>query len=161
MSKDIQLSAGYITTIDDDDFERVSQFKWSASIRRKDGEVTKVYAFRQVGPKKKRESVYLHRFIMEAAPDICVDHRNSNGLDNRRENLRLATHAQNQHNRGKHPKNRSGFKGVTWNIALGKWHSQIKVNSGNVHLGYFTDIVEAAEAYKQAAARLHGDFAQY
>lgn len=156
MSKNIVLSAGYVAVIDDADYERVSQFKWSAAKRK-----TNTYAYRQVGPKKKRESVYLHRFILEAAPDACVDHRNGNGLDNRRENLRLATHSQNQHNRGKHPKNRSGFKGVTWNIALGKWHSQIKINSSNFHLGYFTDIVEAAEAYKRAAEKLHGEFAKY
>jgi hypothetical protein len=89
-----------------------------------------------------------------------VDHRNLDRADDRFENLRPATHAQNGANRGLPPTNTSGRKGVHWNKKLKKWQAAIKVGKRRVHLGVFTDIEAAAAAYAAAARQHHGDFAR-
>ncbi len=89
------------------------------------------------------------------------DHRNCNGLDNRRSNLRPATRAQNVHNGRKMQKNggtSSFYKGVTFQPRLTKrpWQSRI----GNLHLGYFVTAEEAGAAYDRAAKEQYGQFAR-
>ena len=86
-----------------------------------------------------------------------IDHRNGNGLDNRKTNLRLATNAENQRNKGARADNRSGYKGVS--PARGVWRAQIKVDQRSFTLGYFECPVAAAKAYDVAAAEKHGQFA--
>jgi hypothetical protein len=102
----------------------------------------------------------MHRQILGAPPGQQVDHINGDTLDNRRVNLRLATHGQNQHNRGKYRNNKSGYKGVSWDKAAGKWRAQIKFNNKKYNLGRYHDPIEAALAYDAAAIRLHGAFAR-
>ena len=89
-----------------------------------------------------------------------LDHRDGDGLNNRIENLREATHAENQHNRGPYATNKSGFKGVCWHKRSRKWVAAIKVDGRQVHLGYFMDPEAAHSAYRVAAERLHGHFAR-
>jgi len=86
-----------------------------------------------------------------------VDHRNGNGLDNRRANLRPATKSQNGANRLIAASNKSGFKGV--DLKKGRWRAQIKVVGSKIHLGYFDLAEEAARAYDMAAIEAFGEFA--
>jgi hypothetical protein len=88
-----------------------------------------------------------------------VDHENLDTLDNTDENLRIASHADNIHNSGKRRNNTSGYKGVTRNGS--GWQATIMVDQKRVSLGTRSTKEEAAELYKQAAIRLHGDFARY
>jgi hypothetical protein len=90
-----------------------------------------------------------------------IDHINGDRLDNRIENLRAATVGQNQHNRKTNANNTSGYKGVSWNKACKKWLSQIKLEGKRIHLGYFDNVEEAAEAVRKAREELHGDFANH
>jgi hypothetical protein len=106
-----------------------------------------------------------HRLAIKAPEGLDVDHRNGNPLDNRKENLRLATRAQNQLNKGprstyagKTPSSR--YKGVHWYKRKRKWQVQIQVKGNRHNLGYFTDELEAAKAYDRAALDLHGEFAR-
>jgi len=94
---------------------------------------------------------------MEAGAGVKVDHQNRNGLDNQRHNLREATHAQNMQNKLPEKRNTSGYKGV-W-PHNGHWRSGIKVNGQRIHLGVFTDPIEAARAYDEAAIEHFGEFA--
>ncbi len=103
-------------------------------------------------------SVYLHRVIGSRIGIIGdVDHRDRDGLNCRRENLRAATHAQNMTNRRMQKNNKSGFRGVSrW----GKiWQAHIQANGRQHNLGRFESPDLAARAYDRAARVLHGEFA--
>jgi HNH endonuclease/AP2 domain-containing protein len=110
--------------------------------------------------KEDRKCIYMHREIMQAPDGIDVDHVDGNRLNNRRSNLRLATHQQNTFNKGPHRNNTSGIKGVSWHKRLKKWQVQLNVNGKRVGLGYFSEKAEAAKAYERAARKHHGVFAR-
>jgi hypothetical protein len=138
------------------DFARVSQHHWYASVKkRKDGSVKAVYA-----ANKRKEIVLMHRFILEITnPKVKVDHKNFNGLDNQRKNLRIATDVQNNRNKRIGSANLSGIKGVSWHLRDMKWQANIRVNSKSKFLGYFNRISDAKEAYNRAAKKYFGEFA--
>ncbi|MBE3038658.1 MAG: HNH endonuclease, partial [Chloroflexi bacterium] len=89
----------------------------------------------------------------------CVDHINGNGLDNRRENLRVGTMADNLHNRQPYAANRSGFKGVHKAAHGTRYYAHICVNYRKIYLGCFPTPQDAAKAYDLAAIEHHGRFA--
>ena len=109
----------------------------------------------------------LHRVVYERElgrklePGEQVDHIDRNTVDNRIENLRLATNAQNCANVGKRKGTYSSeYKGVCWHKRDKKWRAQIMVDGKQIHLGYFIDEMDAASAYDEAAMKYHGDFAR-
>jgi hypothetical protein len=156
----VPLTQGYEAIIDAADVHLVEGVSWHAAVvRRRDKSVWRVYAqWRGRGKNGCSSSVYLHRVIAGTPDHMMTDHVNGNGLDNRRANLRHATNADNQHNSKKANNNTSGIKGVYWEKTRGKWRAQIKVSGRRWQLGYFTNIEDAAAAYAEASARLHGDF---
>lgn len=89
-------------------------------------------------------------------PDGEIDHINRCPSDNRIENLRVVTSLENSRNKGDYSNNTSGYRGVTLHKATGKWAAQIKINKRNIHLGLFSDPVEAANAYALRAAQEFG-----
>lgn len=93
-------------------------------------------------------------------PSGYLDHINGDTLDNRMENLRVVTKAQNSANQGKQCRNTSGHKGVYWDKNRGKWTVQIGVNRRYKYLGRYDTVEEAAQAYAKGAALLHGEFAR-
>ncbi len=102
----------------------------------------------------------MHRQIMKAPKGLEVDHINGNILDNRRENLRLATHSENNHNRSKYSCNRSGLKGVFWYPRANKFQASIRVHGELLYLGLYKKAEDAARAYDEAAVLYHGQFAK-
>lgn len=107
----------------------------------------------------KGKTVYFHRLVL-GADDEEVDHINMDRLDNRKANLRLATHAENQRNRCMHRDNKSGFKGVCLDSRSGKYFAYINADKKRTYLGYFVSKEEASKAYDNAALKLHKDFAR-
>jgi len=93
------------------------------------------------------------------APKIQIDHKSRERSRNLPGNLRASTHAQNNWNRPAYRNNRSGYKGVSWAKHAGKWRAIIRCNKVVHRLGYFDQAEDAARAYNQAAAKLHGEFA--
>lgn len=102
----------------------------------------------------------LHRVIMCAQPGVYVDHKDLDGLNNRRSNLRYCTHSQNQANRRGWGK--SGFKGVARKGSRDgrRWEASIKKDGVTHYLGHYLTKEEAALAYNEAAKILHGEFAR-
>ncbi|WP_411706281.1 AP2 domain-containing protein [Edaphovirga cremea] len=100
----------------------------------------------------------LHKVVF-GATDLEVDHRNENKLDCRKENLREATHQQNNFNKVANSNNKSGYKGVSFYRASNKWQASIKVNGRSKHLGHHETPEKAALAYNQAASKYFGEFA--
>ncbi len=150
----VPLSEGLFAVVDDED-SWTADYVWHPARRGK-----MVYAARHVRrPDGSWTKEYLHRAIAHAAPGVRVDHRDRDGLNCRRGNLRLASHAQNEQNRGSNRNNTSGFKGVTWYRRHRRWKAQIDANGIHRHLGYFERAEDAARAYDAAARELHGLFA--
>ena len=153
MTKKIPLTHGKVTVVDDDDYGRVSGFRWYARRSRNTW-----YAMSHNAIPGKLTGI--HRLLLNAPDDLQVDHINGDGLDNRRGNLRLCTQNQNQHNRGKSGHNTSGYKGVHWDKWHGRWKAQIILDNRKIHLGYFDSPEDGADAYDNAARKYHGEFAR-
>lgn len=149
----ISLTQGKVATVDAADYELVSRFKWHA---RRDHNTW--YAKRN--PDEQCSHAMMHRLILGITdPCIYLDHRDGDGLNNTRANLRITTNRQNQWNRRKRRGASSKFKGVYWGKRNGKWLAKIKVYGRVKWLGLFTDEAEAAKAYDTAAREFYGDFA--
>jgi hypothetical protein len=89
-----------------------------------------------------------------------TDHINHNKLDNRKENLRICTEAENVHNTRISRNNTSGYKGVTFHKRDKKWQTQIRSGQGKRYLGYFNTAEEAAKNYDEKAKEAFGEFAR-
>lgn len=153
--KTIQLTRGATTYVDDEDFEMLNAFKWHCT--------NSGYASRSVYNSKTRtmERVYMHRTILGVTdPKQQVDHLSGDRLDNRRQNLRLATSSQNQANSPKKGNKSSRFKGVTWNATGKRWMAVIIVDGKNKYLGTFRIEEAAALKYNEAALEYFGEFAR-
>ena len=96
---------------------------------------------------------------MNASGGQIVDHIDGNGLNCQKDNLRICTHSQNQHNSGIRRNNTSGYIGVSWSKREEKWIAQITVNGKVKRIGAFDDVIEAAKAYDEEALSKRGEFA--
>jgi hypothetical protein len=103
--------------------------------------------------------VRLHKLLILNAK--CIDHISRDRLDNRRCNLRVCTHSENNMNRGMRSDNKTGFKGVCCNKQAKKFQASINLNGKQKHLGLFDTAEEASEAYKKASLELHKEFSIY
>lgn len=118
------------------------------------------YVVRREGGRKGK-FVLLHRRILGLTdPLIKGDHRNGDGLDNLRENLRTATNQQNSQNGRSHCDSTSKYRGVSWDAARGKWTAGIGLSGKRVGLGRFDIEEDAALAYDAAARQEYGEFAK-
>lgn len=96
---------------------------------------------------------------MNPPDNMQIDHKNDNGLDNRKLNLRVCTSGQNAQNRPSQKGASSKFKGVSWSKKKKKWRSVLHQNDKSIHIGYYDNEIEAACAYDKAAKELFGEFA--
>lgn len=148
-----QLTQGHQTVVDLEDATYLAQWNWTHNHGY--AERVQVEGARQTRISMAHEVVSRMGLIRG---DLLVDHINTCRTDNRRSNLRLATHTQNVLNRRLNAANTSGVKGVSWSTNKGKWVAQISINKRKVHLGYFLDRDEATRVYREAVAEHFGEF---
>jgi hypothetical protein len=152
--RQIKLTKGKFALVDDEDFEWISVWKWHAIIDR-----GRWYAVRMTRDERyKRKRLLMHRLIL-GRPLMGIDHKDMDGLNNQKFNLRLCTHQENQRNRTKTSVNTSGYKGVSLDRRK-YYRAFIVVNKKQVHLGTFPDKISAAKAYDTKAKELFGEFAR-
>jgi hypothetical protein len=144
--KIIPLTRGMIAAVDDEDFDWLNQWKWTALLTQD----KRWYA--------RKRDVLMHRLIMRAKRGQQIDHWDRNTLNNQKGNLRFSNQSQNVANSSPSSCNTSGFKGVTL-YRNGKWQAQLMVNGKNLYLGRFETPAEAALAYDTAALSHFGEFA--
>jgi hypothetical protein len=153
--KQIQLTKGQFALVDDEDYEYLNQFKWHVSPHKN----TK-YAERGVTLEiGKYTVVSMHITLMKPSKGMDIDHKDHNGLNCQKYNLRICTRQQNHRNRRKRPNLSSKYKGVTWDKYARKWKSAITIDRKPKHLGNFSSELEAALAYNKKAKELFGEYA--
>ena len=152
----IPLTQGKFALIDAEDFDRVSNLTWHLLDQKKPTQ----YAITNMVIGGKMTTVRMHRFIMKALPGVEYDHRDGDGLNNRKFNLRKCTSSENSMNSRPRHGSTSKYKGVCRNNQKNKWRSTIKVNGKYIHLGNFKDELAAALAYDAAALKYFGEFAR-
>jgi hypothetical protein len=155
-SRYIPLTQGKFAIVDNADHEWLSQWNWFAR-RDKHG---KWYAARTIFIGDRKSGRTMHREILCPLDSQLIDHADGNGLNNRRNNIRIASTCQNAQNAKTPTTNTSGCKGVSWVPNLNKWKVQITANRKHMYLGIFSDKRVAAKVYEEAAKRLHGEFAK-
>ena len=153
----VPLSRGFEAKIDALDAEIIGRWNWCVSVRPRG-----LYAVRTIQPKGgRRQTILMHREIIGDDCGPCVDHINHDGLDNRRCNLRSATHSENSRNRKRMSNNKSGYKGVFWEEKRRKWCAQIRLHGKTKRIGRFSSAEEAHAAYCKAAYEIHGEYARF
>lgn len=147
---------GALTTqVDNEDYTKLAQFKW---YWRAGHGLNPGYVFRRVGGRKERRVyINMHREILQAPPDMLVDHIDGNGLNNQRSNLRLATPSQNLQNQRPRFGTKSGYKGV-YKVKAG-WQAALQKDGKNYTFGTYETPREAANAYNAGALKHFGEFA--
>ena len=154
--KKIQLGGRYkkkisgYALIDDEDFNELSKYKWHLAVG---------YAKCGVQSKGKWRNISMHQVIMSTPKGMDTDHIDGNRLNNQKANLRICTHAQNNHNSKIPRNNTTGFKGVVFHRNTKKFMAQIAVNKKRIYLGLFSSLKEAALAYNEGAKKYFGEFA--
>lgn len=157
MSRTIPLTRGYVAIVDDEDYQWLRQWRWGVWAYER-----RAYAVRNLYLGNQRQSrVRMHREILQAPEGMLVDHIDGNGLNNRRSNLRLATHKENARNSRKSiGVSSSTYKGVAYEKETGQWRARIRDDNGLVYIDRYHSEEAAACAYDLAAVRCHGEFAR-
>lgn len=147
--REILLTQGKVALVDDDDFEWLVQWKWYAHKTKNNW-----YARRDEKRHPVRKRIYMHVQIMGNSDGLDIDHKNGNGLDNRKFNLRKCTHTENLFNTKISPNNTSGYKGASYDKRREMWMAKIGIGGKTKFLGYYLTAEEAGEAYKKAVSNL-------
>lgn len=150
----VPLTQNLFSVVDAVDAKMVGRYCWQA--RRGTHTDYAIRTSRATGEPK--STVFMHRLILNPPRDMEVDHRDGDGLNNRRTNLRMCSHVQNSRNQ----RSRCGsseYKGVSWDGNAQKWRASIKQEGRCVYLGSFGTEVSAARAYNEAAVNRFGQFA--
>ncbi len=165
MVKEIPLTKGYVTVVDDKNYNYLMQWKWCVRIPNSSSNCVKPYAIRNLSVDERslgmRHQIHMHRIIAQAPDNMQVDHINGNTLDNRECNLRLCNNQENSRNQVKKVTANitSLYKGVRKNH-MSKWGASIVVNHRNICIGYYHTEEMAALMYNKKAIEIFKEFAK-
>jgi len=123
---------------------------------------TNHYGHDENGKYKLLETILLHRFLLNCTKgdNTIIDHVNHDGLDNRRNNLRIVSKAQNDlYRKSRNSNNKSGYRNVFWNTGAGKWEVSLSKNYKRVYCEQFDDVDEAGAAAQEARLKYYGEYA--
>lgn len=150
------VGAGQFSICDWEDWPLVCGYWWRLTTDKGDVRYAQTWSTHN---QKTRKRITMHGILVKPPEGMTIDHINGNGLDNRRQNLRLVTPQQNTWNRRPWARGTSKFKGVSWDKETKHWRADIKAGGKNKYLGRFSSEEEAAHAYKKAAELVYGEFA--
>lgn len=153
--KIIWLTQGQFTLVDDEDYRYLSEYNWHTHKDR-----DRFYARTTIVDNGHPKKVMMHRYIMRVSGGMVLDHKDGNGLNNQKSNLRICTRAENGRNQKIKDGLSSQFKGVHFHKDTGKWMSRVTVSKKLIYLGLFVSETDAAVAYDNKAKELHGEFAK-
>jgi hypothetical protein len=156
--KTIHITRGTVAFVSDEDYDYINSFNWSC----RPNDNGTAYAIRK-GRRRtdEKRTVEMHREIIKVPKGMQIDHINGDGLDNRRENLRIACVQTNAFNRGKPSMAcTSQYKGVLRRQGKIVWEARLKYNDKAIYLGNYADEEDAASAYNYAAILMFGEFAK-
>lgn len=156
--KEIVLTHGQVALVDDEDYEWLMQWKWYAN--KSNGKWYAITYTKVGGDKETGECVKMHRMILNAPKGVLVDHKNGDGLDNRRHNIRTCTYSNNAMNKRASKSNKTGYKGVFWNKQHQKYCAQIYINGKSKRFAYSDSPEVSALAYDKMAKKIFGEFAK-
>jgi len=149
--KKIELTKNKVALVDDEDYEFLNRWKWYAA---KGGQT--YYARRNTQYSDgKQHTLFMHRLLMMPAPEQEVDHKDRDGLNNQKANLRVCTHRENTARSMR--KNKTSYRGVEKHG--NKWRASINSYKKRIYLGSYHTPEEAATAFNKAAIERYGEFA--
>jgi hypothetical protein len=152
-----KIKGNHVILIDDSDFDLFNQYSWYVSLH-----CNSWYAVTTVDKNNSpsgKKHIYLHRLLLGFPKNKTVDHKDGNGLNNCRHNIRVASFSQNNANLPIRIDNTSGFKGVSFQKNISKFYAYINKDGKRTPLGYHDHAVDAAKAYNEAAKKYFGEFA--
>ena len=159
--KTLEIKPGIITQVDDEDYDRLNQFKWHQV--RKSKVISRCYYDKQA---KRPKGELMHRFIMKARSEDMVDHADGDPTNNQKSNLRFCVRLENNRNRKKNTKCAFGklpssqYKGVFLSTNKTKWRAVFTIKGQRINLGQYQTEKEAALAYNGATNIFFGEFAR-
>lgn len=155
--REIELTQGKVALVDDGDYERLAQYKWSA---KREGNVW--YAVRNVTlPDGTKTVSRMHwEVIGKPRKGYVTDHIDGDGLNNQRHNLRHVSHRVNLLNCRKRKDKTSKYRGVSFHKPSGKWRAQITHHGKVMYIGIYNTEEDAAKAWDEAAINLRGELAK-
>jgi hypothetical protein len=158
--KTVPLTRRKFALVDNEDFDKVNKYYWNAKKDKKKYYACRAIYLGKIDGKYKGTTENMHRFILGITNSkISIDHKNGNTLDNRRENLRIASTAQNASNLNElNCNNTNGFRGVTIGPHKNRLMWRARIGRKRIHLGYFSTPEEAAKAFDKAAKEMYGEF---
>ena len=148
--KEIELTQGKFALVDDDNYDYLMQWKWCVTSCG-----NRFYAMRAVKDNGKNIYIYLHRLIMKTPINLFVDHVDHNTLNCQKYNMRNCTRQENSQNRKAWNYGTSIYLGVSFNKERNLFRADIR----NIHLGYFSNEIDAAKTYDLKAKEIYGEFA--
>lgn len=151
--KNIILNNGMKTMVDDLDFEYLNSFKWKVKLNKNN-----TYAYRS----KNGKCIWMHRQILGLSDiNLFSDHKDHNGLNNQRDNLRVSTRRQNNCNKKSAKNSTSKYLGVSYDSHNKNWRATIFKDYKQTNIGRFKTEENAATAYNIFAEKYHGRFANH
>lgn len=147
--KQIELTQGKFAIVDDEDFDKINQYRWRAVFNRNTW-------YAATGQTRDQTYWGMHEMIL-GFNESQIDHIDGNGLNNQKINLRFATHSQNTQKGKARKDNPQGLRGIYWASNCNKWRASIQVNHQRLNLGLYKEINDAIKAYNAASLTHFGE----